>query len=447
MMRVVDTLVGRTILVSLIAISLMHLVSLWGYETALNRELLIADETRLAEGLVARPESLPSGSLPGRDTPPHRLSRGPIEIHLRPTQRAVAGGAGAEQWAGLPLRVQQQVAGMKPGDVIVGTAGNHGGDPHVALVSLRLPDDSWVNVSLFAYNRPQAMGGHSYFISTSLMASGVVVLSVLIAGWLTRPIRKMADAVRELKPGAGATPLPEQGPREVRDLALAFNDMQKRITRLIDARTRALAAVSHDLRTPLTRLKLRIEDIGNSEASAAIASDIGELEQMIDATLSYLRGEEKSEPVRAIDIAALLQTVADEATDLGGDVVYAGARSLPVPGRHIALKRAFTNLVQNALKYGHRARVSLATEREYAVVRIDDDGPGIPADKLQSVFEPFVRLETSRNRETGGVGLGLTIAGAAILADGGQLTLANRPEGGLSVTARLPRRPEPETSV
>ncbi|MBS0240596.1 MAG: HAMP domain-containing protein [Proteobacteria bacterium] len=439
MMRVLDTLVGRTIFVSLIAISLMHLVSLWGYEGALNRELLMADEARLADHMVSIRESLRMVPAPERDAAAHRLSSGPVEVHWSPTERAVAGGTGAAQWAGLPSRVIRQVSGMKPDDVIVGTSGNEGGDPHVALISLRLPDDSWVNVSLFAYNHSHAVGGHGYLVSTSLMALGVVLLSVLIAGWLTRPIRKMAQAVRELKPGADASSLPAQGPREVRELALAFNDMQTRITRLIDERTRALAAVSHDLRTPLTRLRLRIEDLGNPEATAAIATDIGELEQMIEATLSYLRGEEKSEPVRAIDLAALLQTVADEGTDLGGDVGYAGPRSLAVQGRHIALKRALANLVLNALKYGHRARVSLTTEHEWAVVRVDDDGPGIPADKLESVFEPFVRLESSRNRETGGVGLGLTIARAAIRADGGELTLANRPEGGLSVTARLPR--------
>lgn len=439
MIRVGDTLVGRTILVSLIAISLMHLISLWGYENALNRELLIADESRLAEHLVSIRESLRMVPVPERDAAAHRLSSGPIEVHWSPTERAVAGGAGAEQWAGLPQRIQQQFRDIKPGDVIVGTAGNPASDPHVALVSLRLPDESWVNVSLFAYRHSHTLGGHSYLVSTSLMALGVVLLSVMIAGWLTRPIRKMAEAVRELKPGTDGPPLPQQGPREVRELALAFNEMQTRITRLIDERTRALAAVSHDLRTPLTRLKLRIEDLTNAEASAAIASDISELEQMIDATLSYLKGGEDTEPVRAIDLAALLQTVADEAVDLGGDVAYAGPRKFVVQGRHLALKRALTNLVQNALKYGTRARVTVAMEPSWAVISIDDDGPGIASEKLESVFEPFVRLESSRNRETGGVGLGLTISRAAIRADGGEVALANRPEGGLRVTVRLPR--------
>jgi len=439
MMRMFDTLVGRTILVSLIAISLMHIVSLWSYEAALRHELSAADETRLVERLVLIRQGLVIVPPEKRDEVAHRLSGGPIKVHWSPTEKAVAGGAGTELWTGLPRRLREQIPELGAGDIIIGGEGSQqDGDPHVALISLRLPDATWINVSLFAYAGSPA-GSHGYLLSTTLMALGVVVLSVVIAGWLTRPIRKMANAVRALKPGDDAVKIPEGGPREVRDLAVAFNEMQTRISRLIEERTRALAAVSHDLRTPLTRVKLRLEDLGHTETATAIAADLGELELMIDATLSYLRGEENAEAVRPIDLAALLRTLVDDATDMGGDVTLSGPRALVVHGRHISLKRAFANLIQNAVKYGVRARVTIASEPASAVIRIDDDGPGIPADKLETVFEPFVRLETSRNRETGGVGLGLTIAKAAIMADGGQLDLANRPEGGLSVIVRLPR--------
>jgi signal transduction histidine kinase len=270
------------------------------------------------------------------------------------------------------------------------------------------------------------------------MALGVVILSVLIARWLTRPIRTVANAVRALHPGAEGTRIPELGPREVRDLAIAFNDMQRRIKQLIDERTRALAAVSHDLRTPLTRLKLRVEDLGNPEISAAITGDVAELEQMIDATLSYLRGEETGEEVRAIDLAALLKTLIDDATDIGIDASLSGPRSVVIRGRRLGLKRAFSNLIQNAVKYGERARIGIEVMPASVSVHIDDDGPGIASDNMESVFEPFVRIETSRSRETGGVGLGLTIAKASIAMDHGTLTLANRPEGGLRATVSLP---------
>ena len=437
MIRVLDTLAGRTVLVSLIGISLMHVLSLWSYEAALDHELKLAQETRLADRLIAIKRSIRLVPVAERDEVAHQLSAGPLEVHWSRSERAVAGGAGAQAWAGLPAWLRQLAPEFGAGDVIVGAAGQDG-DPHVALVSMRLPDDTWVNVSLFAYGRARS-AGHETLLSTTTMALGVVLLSVIIANWVTRPIRTVANAVRALKPGSDGATIPETGPREVRDLAVAFNDMQRRITRLIDERTRALAAVSHDLRTPLTRLKLRIEDLGNAEASAAIAGDIAEVEQMIDSTLSYLRGEEKDEAVRPIDLATLLETLADDASDLGHDVTLSGPRSVVVRGRHIGLKRAFSNLILNAVKYGARARIAIEALPSTVAVHIDDDGPGIPADKLDAVLEPFVRLEASRNRETGGAGLGLTIAKANIEADGGTLTFGNRPEGGLGATVTLPR--------
>ena len=247
----------------------------------------------------------------------------------------------------------------------------------------------------------------------------------------------MAAAVRALQPESRAEQVPEDGPRELRELGRAFNGLQGRIKRLIDERTRTLAAMSHDLRTPLTRLKLRLEDVEPATAKA-MAADIEELEQICDATLAYLRGEKSGEDARAIDLAALLETIASDAADRGLDVSVSGPRSLAVFGRRLGLKRAFANIVQNALKYGVRAQISMVAVAERAQVQIDDDGPGIPDDKLAAVLEPFVRLDDSRSRETGGAGLGLAIAKANIEADGGTLSLSNRPQGGLRVIATLP---------
>jgi len=286
----------------------------------------------------------------------------------------------------------------------------------------------------------RASSAHGMLLSTAVMAAGIVLLSVLIARWLTRPIRKMAAAVHALNTDSDAAKIPEKGPWEVRELGRAFNDRQRRIKRLIDERTRALAAVSHDLRTPLTRLKLRLEDV-NPVTASAMAADIEELEQMIEATLSYLKGDDAGEQSRAIDLVALLETLASDAFDRGREVSVSGPRSLIVSGRRIGLKRAFANIIQNALKYGDRARVSVLVLPEAVQVHIDDDGPGIPADKLSLVLEPFVRLEDSRSRETGGAGLGLAIAKANIEAGGGSLSLSNRPEGGLRVLVTLPAGP------
>jgi signal transduction histidine kinase len=358
-------------------------------------------------------------------------------VHWSKTESAIVDGSQVARLAGLPVKLREMAKDVRADDLIIGTAGA-AGDPHVALLSLRLPDKSWVNVSLFSYGHPHS-GAHGTLLSTTLMALGVVVLSVFIAGWLTRPIRSVAVAVRALHPGNESTRIPETGPREVRDLAIAFNDMQARIAKLIDERTRALAAVSHDLRTPLTRLKLRVEDLATPDLGRAMTSDIAELEQMIDATLSYLKGESQTEAPRPLDIRILIETLADEAMDLGQTVLVSGPRQLVVKGRHLGLKRAFSNLIQNAIKYGGQAGITTEIAPTSVIVHIDDDGPGIPADKLAAVLEPFVRLEGSRSRETGGVGLGLTIANANIEADGGRLSLVNRAGGGLRASVTLPR--------
>ena len=225
----------------------------------------------------------------------------------------------------------------------------------------------------------------------------------------------------------------------MRDLASAFNEMQGRISELVARRTQALGAVSHDLRTPLTRLKLRMEDTADAELQNAVISDIDEMEQMIEATLSYLKGEDSAERPRRLDLDALLRTVVDEARDAGGQADLNVVPHLVIDGCRISLKRAFSNLIGNALRFGTHIVVSAAPRDTMIQITIDDNGPGIPDDRLAAVLEPFVRLEHSRNRETGGVGLGLTIAKSNIETHGGTLNLANRPEGGLRATVTLPR--------
>ena len=433
MIRAFDTLVARLLLVSLIGITLVHGLSLWTYERALDRELALAHETRLAERLISIKRSVMLVPAAQREPVAHDLSGGPLEAHWSPTKRAIPGGGGSETWQGLAAQIRVLAPDVSAADVVIGT----GADPHVSLVSLRLPDDSWINFNLFAANRPRA-SGHGTLLSTSLMALGVALMSLLLARWLTRPIRRIADAVSTLTPGEPAPPVPEVGPKEVRDLAAAFNDMRRRITDLIARRTRSLAAVSHDLRTPLTRLKLRIDDVPDPDLQRAMASDIDEMEQMIEATLSYLKGDEQAEPSRSIDLVALIETIIDNARDTGRAAELKAPHHLVIEARLGGLKRAFSNLIGNALRFGTHVSASVQLAGTGVVVTIDDDGPGIPEDQLRAVLEPFVRLEDSRNRETGGVGLGLTIAKANIEADGGTLSLSNRPQGGLSAVVHLP---------
>jgi signal transduction histidine kinase len=248
----------------------------------------------------------------------------------------------------------------------------------------------------------------------------------------------MSEVVTTLRADDVETRVPEDGPREVRELAVAFNGLRKRLGDLVTRRTRSLAAVSHDLRTPLTRLRLRLADVPSAELQRAMAADIDEMEQMIQATLSYLKGDETSEPKRPIDLVALVETLVDGARDQGRDAKLSAPAHLVVEARLVGLKRALGNLVGNALRFGTTVAVSVEARDGSAIVFIDDNGPGIPADKLDAVLEPFVRLEESRNTETGGVGLGLTIASSIVEANGGSLRLSNRSEGGLRAEVRLP---------
>ncbi len=216
--------------------------------------------------------------------------------------------------------------------------------------------------------------------------------------------------------------------------------MQSRIKHFLDERTQMLAAISHDLRTSLTRLRLEAEDLPESETKNRLIFDMSEMERMISATLTFAGDELKSEPQRRVDLAALLISLCDSFSDHGQPADYNGPNHAHLLCQPVAMKRAFDNLIGNAIKYGSRASVTLALEDGSVLVSITDAGPGIHPDDVELAFRPFSRLETSRNRETGGVGLGLPIARDIIRAHGGEISLSNRPEGGLEVLVRLHAR-------
>lgn len=433
MIRPFDTLAARTAVVAVLGIVAVHLVSLWTYRQAIDRERHDAYASRLAGQVVAVKRALALVPAAERESVAHDLSGGAVDAHWSREPMAAPDPAGTAAEEGLAAQMRALMPELGAADVVVGA----GSDPHLALASLRLPDGSWANVRLFA-SEPPAAQGHGSVLSTSLMALGVLLISLAIATWVTRPLRAMAAAVARARPDATFAPLSEQGPREVRDLAHAFNGMQARIADLIGRRTRALAAVSHDLRTPMTRLRFRLEEVGDPALREALAADVGEMEQMVEATLSYLRGGAEDEPARPMDLVAMLETIVNDARDRGLEASLEAPDSLVVSGRLLSLKRAVTNLVENALAYGGCAQVRLVREGETVVFTIADRGPGIPADQLETVLEPFVRLEGSRSRATGGVGLGLAIAEAAVRGQGGSLVLANRPEGGLEARVVLP---------
>ena len=273
-----------------------------------------------------------------------------------------------------------------------------------------------------------------------LLSGGFILLfAIWAARRVAKPLTRFAAAADRLGVDVNAPPLPETGAAELRKASRAFNRMQDRLRRFVEDRTLMLAAISHDLRTGLTRLKLRSEFIADAEQQKKALADLDEMEAMLDATLAFARDDAAKEPRRRFDLAALLQSLADEQTDQGAQAAYDGPDHLPFEGRPTALKRAFANLVGNAVKYGGAAEIALTETGKGLRITVADRGPGIPEEARERVFAPFFRLETSRSRETGGSGLGLAVARSIVRRHGGDIALALRPGGGLVVTVSLPR--------
>jgi signal transduction histidine kinase len=267
----------------------------------------------------------------------------------------------------------------------------------------------------------------------------IAALSVWTARWLARPISAFAAAAERFGASSEAIPLAESGPRELRAATRTFNQMQERLRRFVSDRTLMLAAMSHDLKTPLTRIRLRAELIGDGTQQGKILADIDEMTAMIESTLAFARDDARREAPLLVDLGALVESVCENAIDTGHDIEMSSVRqAMLVVCRPVAISRAVANLVDNAVKYGGCARVSLDRFADRAVVSIEDDGPGIPEEEHEKVFAPFYRLEGSRNRDTGGVGLGLSVARNSAREHGGDLTLGASANGGLRARLELP---------
>ena len=275
-------------------------------------------------------------------------------------------------------------------------------------------------------------------LSLVILLAAVIGVSLVAVRWATRPLNALADAAEELGKNINRPPLEEKGPLEVARAARAFNTMQARLIHYIRDRTRVLAAMSHDLKTPITRLRLRSELLDDPQLRAKLTKDLDEMESMVGATLDFMRGLENEEPVKPVDIMALLESLQADMLEMGGRIKIAGMAHRPYRGKPQALKRCLSNLLDNAIKYGKSALILVDDDNTRLEIRIQDEGPGIAAPELERVFEPFYRLEDSRNRETGGTGLGLTIARSIAQNHGGKLTLRNRAGGGLEASLTLP---------
>ncbi|GFE88050.1 ATP-binding protein [Steroidobacter agaridevorans] len=276
------------------------------------------------------------------------------------------------------------------------------------------------------------------FLELGFLAIALGVVLYAMTRTITRPLGDLARAADAVGRGASGTPLKETGAREIRRATRAFNSMQERLRRYLDSRTQVLAAMSHDLRTPLTRLRLRVESIDDDQLRQRLVEDLDEMSSMIRGALGVFRGLNDDEAAVPVDIDALALELQRQHAELGGEVSIVGSARAPYVAKPLALKRCLGNLVQNAIRHGVRATIQIE-DGSQLIVRILDEGPGIPEDMLEKVFEPFFRLEHSRNRDTGGTGLGLSIARDIAQAHGGSLSLHNRQNGGLEARLTLPR--------
>ena len=306
-------------------------------------------------------------------------------------------------------------------------------------VEIKLPDGKWLAITtsdvMLGVILPRGISLAIVFAPTLLF---VTLLSVWTARRLARPISAFALAAERFGMGAEAIPLQERGPHEVRTAIRAFNRMQERLRRFIDDRTQMVAAMSHDLKTPLTRLRLRAELIRNEVQRRKMLTDMDDMTAMIESTLIFVRDDAKRETPLLVDLGALVESVCENAMDAGGSVEVTAKHGVNLSCRPVAISRAVTNLIDNAIKYGGCARVTLDSSGDRVVVTVDDDGPGIPEDEREKVFAPFYRLEGSRNRDTGGVGLGLAVARTAAREHGGDITLGAAQSGGLRARLELP---------
>ena len=310
-------------------------------------------------------------------------------------------------------------------------------EPDWFTASVALADGRWLNVAVGP--PPGAPAWGAAFVAVFLLSAlGIAAVAVFTGRRMAKPMRGLAAAAGRLGRGEAVEDLPEAGPAETRETVRAFNLMRARLDRYVRDRTAMLAAVSHDLRTPITSLRLHAEFVEDAETKAKILAALDEMQRMTGDALAFIREDVQREETRTVDLHALVDSVAADLAELGHDIAVADSGRVLAACRPAALRRALRNLLENAADYGGRAAVRIERDADEFRVVVEDDGPGIPEAELERVFEPFVRLEASRSRDTGGSGLGLAIARGIVRGHGGNIVLANRAEGGLRATVALP---------
>ena len=447
------SLTGQLALLILVAFLVAQFISLWLFTgergTALQASLRVETAERAAAVVLAleaaEPENRP-GVLAAARSHQAQFEVGESAISLKETELPAVRSRVTDV-LGSPREIRAEEVGISPRDgrpmtppaalawlrdrlLAAGVA------PTELRLSVLLKDGTWLNVRSRNDRR-------DFQLPPAILGTILLSLALIMAAlWLglrriTGPLRHLVQAAEEMGIDGPASSMPRGGPDEVRALSDAMERMQARISGMVADRTRMLAALGHDLRSPITALRLRAEMVDDDETRERMAATLDEMQDMVEATLAYARGVSPDQPMEPTDISRLLLDLASELSETGPQVVTGTMEPVTLPLRRTPMRRALRNLIENAQRYGGEAVIGLSRMGSDVVISIDDTGPGIPDADLSRVFEPFTRLEQSRSRETGGVGLGLPIARAILHAHGGTVELTNRAKGGLRATITL----------
>ncbi len=457
------SLAGQTILVLFIGLIVTHVISMVIYSFDRGKALSEMGGNQIARHMANIAHLVNESPVGWRERIVEALNDPPFRVSLSPESLIAPGGEKSRRAAIIRKNMELQLQGETVHRIVVqfldfsgiGPADNYripmrwvwmftdwvlrdSPMSQSLRVSIKLKDGQWINLSS-TIPESGSFWATSTVVSALLMAVAVLLLSIWVVRRLAAPLGALARASKRLGKNVDAPPLPEVGPIEVRQASRAFNDMQNRLRSFIENRTRMLAAISHDLRTPITLLRLRAELIEDEEVQGKMIASLDQMEDMIASTLAFAREDAENEVSRNVDFAALLGSICDDMSDVGLPVDLDTADRIFYECRPQAMSRALTNLIENAVKYGGGAHVRLKDCGQFLKITVEDDGPGIPVAQIDEVFTPFYRVDQSRNQETGGIGLGLSVARTVIQAHGGEITLANRHDGGLRVSVQLPR--------
>lgn len=401
------------------------------FERASRFALREDDAARVAENLVIASRAIERAPVAERRQVAKALSSSRFALDWQPSGTRPTGSV---QLSRLREQMVEDAAELGRADLQlhlrpVGVAGNVSG-------SLLLSDRSVVLFRTYASDAWSLNAGR--VLTLMLPTLALVLLAWVLFRATLAPLRMLVRASKDV--GAGPPqPLAELGTAEVRDLIHAFNEMQQRVYESMTNRTQSMLAIGHDLRTPLARMQLRVEGLDlDEETREGMSADLGEMRHMLESLQAFVETGGSRLPAERVDVAVMTQTLVDTAADNGGDATFHGLESLEIVARPVSLRRALSNLIENALHYAGNVRVTVRRDGAMAEIVVEDDGPGIPADRLGDVLQPFVRLDSARSRDTPGMGLGLAIVRRAVQLDNGTLHLRNRPTGGLIATLRFP---------